>query len=258
MLEKEYERQKELNKDKISSDKYFQKSLSDYNVSQAELQGLSLQLKMAGISFEKLDAGEIISELSIVSTLNGFVEKIDANPGKYIQPDESLFQVIDRRNLLMELNVFEKDILKVKPGQRITFSLANMSQMVLHAKILSVGNSVQEEARVVKVLASFDNNGGRLLPGMFVSAEIHTGESKVDALPDGAVLRMGNDEYIIFYTTPELQTDEGTSFIAVPVKPGNTVNGFIEIEALAPIPSEALIVIKGGYYLKTEKARQEE
>lgn len=258
MLQQEYERQKELNKEKISSDKYYQKSLADYNVAQAEIQGLSLQLKMAGVDFEKLDAGVITSELSIRTTLKGYVENINANPGKYINPDESIFQVINRNNLLIELNVFEKDILKVKAGQRITFSLGNMSQVIHEAEIISVGNTVQEEARVVKVLASFNNKGGRLLPGMFVSSEIHTGENEVNALPNDAILRMGNDEYIIFYTTPGMQFEDGTEFISVPVQMGNSEDGFAEITPLSMIPEDAIIVVKGGYYLKTEKARQEE
>ncbi len=48
MLQQEYERQKELNKDKIASDKNYQKAFSDFNVADAEFKGLAIQLKMAG------------------------------------------------------------------------------------------------------------------------------------------------------------------------------------------------------------------
>ena len=258
MLEQEYERQKELNKDKIASDKYYQKALSEYNVALAEYTGLALQLEMAGVKKESLDAGEITAELQIISPLSGHIEHIDANPGKYIMQDERLMQVINRDQLLIELNVFEKDIMKIASGQRVTFKLSNLSSKPYEAKIISVGNIVRKDTRVVKVLAEISDDQGRMLPGMFVASEIHTGEDEVDALPEEAVLRMGNDDYVIFYTTPSRQGEEGTSFISVPVITGNIEDGYIEVSFPEEIPSDAMIVIKGGYYLKTELAKQQE
>lgn len=258
MLKQEYERQKELNKEKISSDKYYQKSQADYNVAMAELKGLKLQLEMAGVNEALLAQGKIITEHKIISPINGFIENIDVNPGKYVNPDESLFQVLNRDNLLVEINVFEKDILKVAIGQRVTFSLSSMNSKVHEASVISVGNTVQQEGRVIKVLAEFSNKGGRLLPGMFVAGEIHTGEKEVTALPEEAVLRVGNEGYMIFYTSPEMQHNNNTQFDYVPVQIGNAEDGFIQIELLKPIPENAMIVTKGGYYLKTELAKQEE
>ena len=258
MLEQEYERQKELNKDKIASDKYYQKVLSEYNVALAEFTGLAIQLEMVGVKKGSLDAGEITAELQIISPLSGYIEHIDANPGKYIMQDERLMQVINRDQLLVELNVFEKDIMKVATGQRVSFKLSNLSSKPYEAKIISVGNIVRKESRIVKVLAEISNDQGRMLPGMFVASEIHTGEDEVDALPEEAVLRMGNDNYVIFYTTPSRQSEEGTSFISVPVITGNIEDGYIEVNFLEEIPTDAMIVVKGGYYLKTELAKQQE
>ncbi len=258
MLEQEYERQKELNKDKIASDKYYQKALSGYNVALAEYTGLALQLEMAGVKKESLDAGEITAALQIISPLSGHIEHIDANPGKYVMQDERLMQVINRDQLLVELNVFEKDIMKIASGQRVTFKLSNLGSKPYEAKIVSVGNIVRKDTRVVKVLAEISDDQGRMLPGMFVASEIHTGEDEVDALPEEAVLRMGNDDYVIFYTTPSRQGEEGTSFISVPVITGNIEDGYIEVSFPEEIPTDAMIVIKGGYYLKTELAKQQE
>lgn len=258
MLKQDYERQKELNKDKISSDKYYEKALADYNVAKAELAGLKLQLGMLGVNMELLESGHIIPELKIVSELDGLVENIDANPGKYVMREERLMQVIDRDKLLVELNVFEKDIMKVRPGQRVTFSLSNLGKEIYEARVFSVGNMVKEENRVVRVLAEFKNEHGRMLPGMFVAAEIHTGEMEVETLPEEAVVRMGNQEYVVFYTTPDMQGEEGNSFLFVSVKTGYAQDGSVEISLLESIPEDAMIVVKGGYFLKTEMAKQAE
>jgi cobalt-zinc-cadmium efflux system membrane fusion protein len=258
MLEQEYERQKELNKDKISSDKYFQRARADYQVALTELNALKLQLKMAGVDTEELANGQIVTYHDITSPINGYIENVFVNPGKYVNPDESLFQIINRDHLIIELYVFEKDIMKVSEGQRITFTLSNMSDRVYEANITSVGNTVSGDARIVKVLAEFRNEGGRLLPGMFVASEIHTGENHVTALPEDAVIRIGNDEYIIFYTMPDMQREASTYFDFAEVKIGNAEDGYIEIELISPIPENAMVVISGGYYLKTEMAKQEE
>jgi cobalt-zinc-cadmium efflux system membrane fusion protein len=258
MLELEYERQKELNKDKVSSDKYFQRARADYQTALAELNSLKLELKMAGAGSSLFENENIIPELRIFSPMLGYVENIMINPGKHVGPEEDLLQVINRDELLLELSVFEKDILKIKPGQRITFTLSNMNSVVHEASILSIGNTVEEATSTVKVLGTFSNESKRMLPGMFVAAEIHIGETRVHALPEEAVLRTGNDEFIIFYTLPELQSDTGTTFMYAAVETGNVENGYIETTLLKSIPEDAMIVIGGGYYLKTEKAKLEE
>jgi len=256
MLEKEYERQKELNTDKISSDKYYQKALADFNVAQAELKGLGLQLRMAGLDMKNLESGEITSEIKIIAPIKGHIEDIQANPGKYIMQDEKILQIINRTDLLVELNVFEKDIMKVRPGQRVTFTLANLGNKVYEAEVIAVGNMVREKNRVVKVLAEFQNTQDRMLPGMFVASEIHTGEEEVEALPEEAILRIGNDQFIIFFTTPEKHKEEGSYFFPLSVKTGYSEDGFIEVFLSEDIPADAMIVVKGGYYLKTELAKQ--
>ena len=258
MLEQEYERQKELNKDKISSDKFYQRSQAEYNVARAELTGLELQLRNVGVNVDALRAENINTEHLIKSPIDGFIENVNVNPGMFVDQEESIFQVINRDHLLIELNVFEKDIVEVRLGQRVTFTLSNMNSEIHEAIITSIGNSVQGESRIVKVLAEFENISINLLPGMFVASEIHTGESEVAALPEEAVLRHSNNKYIIFYTSPNMKEGNKTYFDFVPVNVGNIEDNMAEVNLLEPLPEDAMIVVKGGYYLRTEKAKQDE
>ena len=258
MLELEYERQKELNEEKITSDKFYQKAESNYMVALAELKGLGIQLEMTGINLTDLAHGDIAPELLLISSINGYVENIEGNPGKYIMQDERVMSVINRENLLIELNVFEKDIMKIIPGQRVTFSLSNLSNEVFEAYIIAVGNLVGKENRVVKVTAEFSNSNERMLPGMFVAAEIHTGENNVEALPEEAVTRLEGNEHIIFYTTPSMQSDEGTAFRLAYVDTGFVEDGYIQVILKESIPENAMVVVKGAYFLKTEMAKQAE
>lgn len=258
MLEQEYERQKELNEDKVSSDKKFEKALADYNVAIAELTGLGLQLSMAGVDINNLREDNLNSNINILSQQEGYVEGISANPGKYVMDDECIMQVINREQLLVELNVFEKDIMLLQAGQKVSFTLSNLSNKVYEAKIISIGNIVNEENRVIKVLAEFRDLDGRMLPGMFVASEIHTGEATVTALPDEALVRLDDGSWIFYYTSPAEQEKEGTIFHTATVNKGITQKGMSEITLIDKIPSDARIVIKGAYSLKTEQAKQAE
>lgn len=258
MLQQEYERQKGLNKDKIASDKYFERSRAEYEAALAELNGLGLILEMAGADSKLFKNGEIDPALRILSPMDGYVESISINPGKYVNPDEYLMQVINREHLLVELSVFEKDILNVSPGQRLSFSLASMDREVHDAVLVSVGNIVDEETRTVKVLGEFTNSGSRLLPGMFVAGDIHCGEDYMEALPEEAVLRIGDDNYFAFYTTPGLVGDSGTIFRFLALERGLEEDGFVQVSLQGSIPADAMIVTRGGYSLKTELAKQNE
>jgi len=258
MLEQEYERQKELNKDKIASDKLFEKARADYNVALAELTGLGIQLSLANIDIDQLKEDNIAESIEIHSQQDGYVERVTANPGKYVMVDECLMQVINRDHLLVELSVFEKDIMLVQTGQKVSFTLSNLGNEVYKADIISIGNIVDEDNRVVRVLAEFKNSSGRMLPGMFVASEIHTGEEVVEALPEEALVRREGNEWIIFYTTEEEQGESGTTFHTANVKPGTSQNGYIEVMLEQALPIDSKIVVSGAYFLKTEQAKQAE
>jgi cobalt-zinc-cadmium efflux system membrane fusion protein len=167
-------------------------------------------------------------------------------------------QVINREELLIELSVFEKDIMKIKPGQAVSFSLSNLNDVRHEAEVISIGNIVQKDSRIVKVLAEFRNHNTRMLPGMFVASEIHTGEMEIQALPDEALVRTEGDKWFIYYTTKEWQEEKGTMFQGVPVETGLVQNGFSEIKLGEVLPDGAMIVVRGAYYLKTEQAKQAE
>lgn len=258
VLKHEYERQKELNEEKIASDKLYEMALADYRSSQMKLHSLRIKLNMAGVDTNMLKSGRIMNELMIISPIDGYLELVEANPGKYIVKDERIMQIVNKEELLIELNVFEKDILEIHEGQNLSFTLSNLGSRKYHAKILSIGNTVREGTRIVKVLAAFNNKEHAMLPGMFVAAEIFTNEEKLEALPEEALQRISDDQYILFYTMPSLQDEQGTAFMAVPVIPGKNNKGFTAVTIKETLPADAMIVTKGGYYLKTEQAKQEE
>jgi cobalt-zinc-cadmium efflux system membrane fusion protein len=59
-------------------------------------------------------------------------------------PSDTMLEIIETGHLHLELNVFEKDILKVKVEQDINFTVPEATNEIFHAKVHLVGNQLKE------------------------------------------------------------------------------------------------------------------
>jgi cobalt-zinc-cadmium efflux system membrane fusion protein len=251
-LENEYERQRKLYDEKVSSEKKFLQTQTDYETTKGHARALAIILGQMGLDAKTITADNIYSRVPVVSPIQGVVNDIMASIGKNVTENEQLFEVSCRKKLLVELEVFEKDIMKIKEGQRVTFILSNVDTTKHEAVVISRGASVQQAGRVVLVRASFENSNESLLPGMFVASEIHTGEELFDALPESAIMNSGSDNpYIFFTTTPE--GSDQMFFDRAAITTGYAEDGFVSVKLQQPLPANALVVTKGGYWVDAQQ-----
>ncbi|MFC2101610.1 efflux RND transporter periplasmic adaptor subunit [Bacteroidota bacterium] len=253
----EFDRQKLLNKEKINADKKLEEAKKDLTDLEARYQSLMMQMEMFSIPLEELNKGNIQPVASVISPISGTIEEANIAIGEYVEPNMMMFQVIDKDNLLLEIRVFEKDVPFISIGQRVTFNLANLGPEVYEAYVTSIGKTVEEDARTIKVIASFSNTSKFILPGMFASAEIHTDEQEVDALPEEAVVGEGTDGSYIYYTQ-SLESDSLIAFKRMKVSTGFAEDGFIQVFIKESLPSNARVVLSGSYFVKSEELKQRE
>jgi cobalt-zinc-cadmium efflux system membrane fusion protein len=74
-LENEYNRQKDLNQNKASSDKVFQQAEAEYRSQQVLISSLAEKLQLIGISVRNISASKISRSVNIYSPITGFVSK---------------------------------------------------------------------------------------------------------------------------------------------------------------------------------------
>lgn len=251
LLEKEYDRQKILLEKNIKSEKEFQLTEAEYMNSKTSLYSVKSELDLLNIDYKKLTNGNISSVINIYSPINGIIEKIHATIGMYANMGDPLFEVINLSNLMLQVKVFEKDILLIKKGQRITFSLSGADRDEYEAFIRNIGSTVDPEARVITVLANIETEGLNLYPGMFVSSKVHTSEDQLDALPQSAIVVDTDEKTYGFYTLDNISGNE-MIFYRFDVTTGFSEAGFIHVQPKKEIPSDAQIVLTGVYYLKSE------
>ena len=239
-LENEYQRQKELNQSKASSDKVFQQSEMDLKLQRILVKSLSEKLKLAGINPEKLNENVISKSINIYSPINGYVSKVNVNIGKYISPTDVMFELVNTSDIHLALKVFEKDLDKLSIGQKVTAYTNTYPDKKYPCEILLIGKSLNDE-RNTDVHCHFEVYDKALIPGTYMNAEIAITNAKSYVLPEDAIVRFENKYYIFVKKT-------ATQFEMVEVQIGNTEKGFTEIIKTENLNNQTF-VLKGAYSL---------
>ena len=235
----EYERQKSLNETKTVADKIFQQAQSDYENTKLLVLGLGEKLRLININPEKLSGNSISRMVSIPSPINGFVSKVNVNIGKYVQPQDVLFELINPTDLHAALTVFEKDLNKIKQGQKVQIYFVDEPNKKYDAAVILVTKNIDEN-RSGTVHCHFEKLPGNLKPGMYINASINLSNSMVKALPEDAVVRYENKEWVFIEKGKNL-------FESVAVTTGKRNNGWIEITTTSDSLINKKVVIKNAF-----------
>ncbi|PHR95714.1 MAG: efflux transporter periplasmic adaptor subunit [Leeuwenhoekiella sp.] len=250
-LKSEYERQQTLAAENITSKKNFLKAESEYKRSLATYNGLQKQLQLLNISTTQAMQGNYSSLARIYAPINGTIARTFVSKGSYVSPADPLMEIVDIDHIHLELKVFEKDMLKVKKDQAIAFKIPESSPEYYDGTVHLIGNSLDMEGRTVTVHGHIDNERGtpHFAVGMFIEARINTGETEALALPETAVVNLGES----FYALQLQEQKEGSyRFDRVEIKPGKTQNGMTEILNSAELTKDAQYLTKGAFELIQE------
>lgn len=235
-----FNRQKDLNTSKASSDKTMQTAQADYSTLNATLKGLEEKLRIIGINAKSLTTGNIRSRINIYAPFTGFVSKILVNNGQYINPADTLFELINPAGLLLELKVFENDVNDVKVGDEIMVYNNQKPDVKSNAKIVSVVPSIENGGSATAV-AKLSSSNTDFVKGMYVNAEVNISSRYTQGLPNEAVVSYENKNYVF--------EDLGKSnYKMIPVVTGISDDQFTEITK-ADFLKDKKIVQKGAYSL---------
>ena len=250
-LKSEYQRQKTLLEEKITSERNFLRAESEYKRNLAKYQALRKKLQMLNLNPDAVERGNISSTIRIYASISGSITEMNINNGMYVSAADELMQIIDRDHLHIELNVFEKDVMKIKKGQDIRFSIPEANTDTIKGEVHLVGTSISEEKRTVKVHGHFkdEQKKNSLATGMFVEAEIITDKRKAKALPAESIVSLDNTSYVLVLDT---KTDSNYTFKRRKVLPGDTFNGFTIIKNSADFNQDTQFLTKGAFTLITE------
>lgn len=238
--ETEYLRQKELNENKTSSDKVFQQAEAEYRSQKILISALNEKLKLVGINGSQLTEQNLTRSVQLHSPIDGYVSKVNVNIGKYVAPTDVLFELINPTDIHLALNVFEKDVNKLFIGQKVVSYTNNEPGNKHHGDIILIGKDLGPD-RSTEVHCHFDDYDRTLIPGTYMNADIEVKHTAAWVLPEDAVVRFENKQYIFVKKTDK-------TFELLEIQPGVTETGFTEILNTEGL-QQKYVVGKGAYTL---------
>lgn len=246
-LRSDYERQKELLADKVTSQKAFLKAESEYKITLAQYQSLKMKLGLMNINSNSLSADNIRSVINVLSPLSGYATTINATKGMYLNPSDVAVTVTNTDNLHIELKIFEKDLPLVQVGQTIHVRLQNDLNNVYQGIVHLVNKTINLQDRTVEIHGDLVNKGDAKLfaPGMYIEGEILTSTTAYPALPVEAIANIDNDYFV-------LVKENDTNFKRALVIIGASNNGFVQIVNADNFKPETEFLTKGVFNLITD------
>jgi len=238
-LEQDLARQRMLNENKVNADKVYQQAQADHTAQKVQVKGLSEKLRLIGMNPDKLTEATISRSVPVYSPINGFVSRVNVNIGKYVNPADVLFELINPDDMHAALTVFEKDIARVKPHQKVMVTFVDEPDREYECEVLLVTRNVDAD-RSALVHCHFEKQPDRLLPGMFLNARIMVHNVNALVVPDEAVVRYGNTEYV-------LQEESAGRFRLLEVATGARQGGLVEISSKAAELEGKKIIMRNPY-----------
>ncbi len=241
-FENEYNRQKELNISKASSDKVFQQTEMEYKTQKISVSALGEKLRLININPLELNETNLSRTISVYSSIDGFVSKVNVNIGKYVNPSDVLFELINPEDIHLNLKVFEKDLGKISIGQKLIAFNNNQPDKKHKCEIILISQDLSAD-RSVDVHCHFEDYDKTLLPGMYMNAEVEIDLANALTTTTEAIVSFEGKDFVF------IQKDKLT-FQLIEVLKGSTENGFTEITAAGADALTAFpVVTKGAYSL---------
>lgn len=250
-LKSDYERQKNLVQDNVTSQKNYLKAESDYTVTSVKVESLSKKLTLMNINPNTLTLENMRTTVTVLSPINGYVTEVAISRGAFLNPSTLAVSIVDTDHLHLELNIFEKDLAKVKIGQPIQFRIQNDKSNYSEAVVHLVNKTVDTEKRTVGIHGHLPDEkaGGMFSPGMYVEADIYTSSSSRMSLPQNALVEVERKYYVLVLASA---TDASYTFVKREVQTGLTNDSHIEILNTQDFKNNTQFLVKGAFNLITE------
>lgn len=212
-MRQEFERINELKGRNVVTQQAFDESRSNLRAAEAQAAMMSHNLETARIN---------LAFAAIRSPFDGIVSERMSDPGNLATPEAPLLRIFDSTKLELRLPVREGLVSKLTIGQALEAEIGALERPV-RAVIAEIIPSVDPGSRTFQVNAPLSGDSAGIMPGMFARCKITVGEKKAVIIPDSAVRRVGQLEYVMVKGSDEAVAE-------VPVSTSTSESeGFLEV-----------------------------
>jgi cobalt-zinc-cadmium efflux system membrane fusion protein len=193
-----YERQKALSEEEFTSRKALAEAESAYMSLVSKVEGLRAQMEL--VHLDPIDAGEgtFFSEIPVLAPINGYITHTGLVLGQFIEPSETVLEIVDTDQLQLQLHLFEVDLTGLAAGQQVFFYAPDNPGKIYEGRLTRLGQSIDPETKTVLCLAELrPGDRSAFVHGQFVEASIITGRREALAIPDQALINEEGKYYVL-------------------------------------------------------------
>jgi membrane fusion protein, heavy metal efflux system len=245
-------RERELAQQRISSARDREMAEAEATVIGAQRRAAEERLRALGLRDEDIEAlrkGQVSGgRLPLRAPIAGTVVTRSVTLGQAVERATNAFELIELSHLWVNLDLYEKDLARVQPGQRVEIHTESFPE-VLDARVEYIHPVIDPTTRTAAVRIEVDNSAGKLRPGQFVTARI-LGDPKLAteetlAIPRRAVLTLDGKPAVF------VKTDAGFERRLVELGP----SGGELIAVRQGLKEGEQVATDGAFLLKSELQR---
>lgn len=236
----EYNRQRDLNENKASSDKVYLQAKADYETLRINHRSLAQKLLLANVQADQLTLNTLKKSITITAPFNGYVKEVFVNLGKYVSPGEILLEIVNPMDVQLSVKMFDQDWGKVNVGQQVVAYTNSDPDVKYTGKVVLIGKNIAED-RSLDVVIQLQSMSDKLIPGMYMNAAIKVPDYKASVLPEACIVDFEGGKYVF-------EIVDKNNFKMLPVTCGVIRNGWVEIRNKEAIEGKN-IAAEGAYTL---------
>lgn len=245
----ELTRLKTLADQKIVSQARLQQSDSNYQAMTANLAAAKATLFSYGLNqsdISRLLKQKVYGLLTLRAPHAGTVVADGFRLGQHVAAGNRLMQIVDESSVWVEIKIPENQLALIRVGQLASVKPKGGNQHYT-GKVITLHHQLDVVTRTAGVRLEIQNSHDLLHPGMFVQADIATGEGDAALLiPEQAVQRQGS-ELIVFVE------EEAGHFERREVRVSKANMGMVVL--LDGVKSGEAVVVDGAFVLISELAK---
>jgi len=245
LAQQELDRISNLVGEQIAPRKELLTAQSKVKMANAEKKSLQALLQAININPEKIESGNIAPAYPVLAPISGYLSEMKAVNGQFIGQQETSARIVDTRKLVLILNVFEKDVQQLRPGQEVNFYDPDRKSQIQLASLYSIGRTIDPETKTIPCIAHIENADElNLMEGMYAECKVIISTNEAQVLPSEAIIAEQGEHFVLVKTG---EKGNELHFKKVTIETGNAQNGFTEIKT----SGLSNVLVKGTYYYQT-------
>lgn len=228
-----------------------QSSADEAGIARAIYESAKQKLIVAGVMEEDLRELETTQSpttyYAVRAPFSGTILQSNVRQGAFVQTGTELFELSDLSTLWVLADIYEKDLPRIREGMKAIVEVSAYPDS-FQGVITSIYGVVDEKTRTVKARIEVQNRSGKLKPEMFGTVKIQTEFGKETIKIPASALLGETEKHFVFIALND------TTFEKRDVRTGVETRAFAEI--LDGLLLGEKIVVKGGFFLKSELAKE--